>query len=224
MTSLAGAVVLVVGATGGLGSRIARDLEAAGATVIRSGRLAAGSDVVLGDLRTRGAAASIVDQAVARHGRLDGLVIAAGVVAFGPVTELPDGALKDLFEVNVMGPIQLVRASIPHLTASGEQGREPFIVTLTGIVAETPTANLAAYSASKTGLRAFIVAAARELRRASIRVLDARPGHTETSLSRHPVAGTAPPFPPGLDPDAVSARIVRAIVDNERDLPSTEFR
>ncbi len=216
-------MVVVVGATGGLGSRIAAQLTAAGATVVTSGRLSATPGVVLADLRDRSAAASIIDAATAQHGKLDGLVIAAGVVAFGPIAELRDDTIRELVELNLTAPIQLIRSAVPHLAASAERGGEPFIVTLSGIVAEAPTAGLAAYSAAKAGLNAFSQAATRELRRSGIRVLDARPGHIETQLSKHPIAGTPPQFPPGLDPDAVVARIVRAIVDGERDLPSTAF-
>lgn len=223
MTELHGKVILVVGATGGLGSRIARQLTAAGATVIPSGRISAAPGVLLADLHERGAAGKLIDRAIRVHGVLDGLVIAAGVVAFGPVEELRDDTLRDLFDVNASVPIQLIRAATPHLTESGAAGRDPFVVTLSGIVAETPTAGIAAYSASKAALHAFTVAATRELRRASIRLVDARPGHTETSLSKHPIAGTAPAFGPGLDPDAVAARIVKAIADGERDLPSGAF-
>ena len=223
MTDLQGAVILVVGATGGLGSRLVRQLRAAGATVIPSGRLSPASDVLLADLRGRGAASDVITRAVAAYGRLDGLVIAAGVVAFGPIEELRDDTLRDLFDLNVLAPIQLIRAATPHLAASASAGREPFIVTLSGIVAEAPTAGLAAYSASKAALNAFTKAATRELRRASIRLLDARPGHAQTSLSKHPIAGSAPALPPGLDPDAVVARIVAAIVAGERDLPSSAF-
>jgi len=223
MSELSGAVVLVVGATGGLGSRIADQLTAAGATVVSSGRISADPDALLADLRDRAAAASIVEAAVKRHGRLDGLVIATGVVAFGPIAELKDDTIRELFDLNVMAPIQLVRSAVPYLAASAVAGREPFIVTLSGVVAEAPTAGLAAYSASKSALNSFTQAATRELRKPGIRFVDARPGHTETNLSKHPIAGTAPLFPAGLDPDAVAARIVRAIVDGERDLPSTAF-
>ena len=63
----------------------------------------------------------------------------------------------------------------------------------------------------------------RELRRSGIRLLDARPGHTDTGLAEHPVQGTAPAFGRALDPDAVAERIVRAIAGDEKDLPSTAF-
>jgi len=67
------------------------------------------------------------------------------------------------------------------------------------------------------------VAAGRELRRAGIRLIDARPGHTETELSKHPLAGSAPAFAPGLAPSSVAARVVEAIVAGEKDRPSSSF-
>jgi short-subunit dehydrogenase len=217
MTKLDGAVVLVAGATGGLGSRIARDLAAAGATVVAASR-ANGFD-----LRTPAANDAAVAAALAAHGKLDGLVIATGEVAFGPASELHPGTADELFALNAIGPIHLITASHAALAASAAAGNEPFIVTLSGVVAEAPVAGLAAYSASKAALASFVVAAGREYRRAGIRLLDARPGHTATTLSEHPIAGTAPQFGAALDPDAVAARIVRAIVDGEKDLPSGAF-
>jgi len=205
MTDLEGAVVLVAGASGGLGSRIAALLEVAGATVVRP---------------SRAELASAVDMTIEQHGALDGVVIATGVVAFGPAAALDPATASELFAVNTLAPIDLIIASHPHLAASS---RDPFIVTLSGVVAEAPVAGLAAYSASKAGLAAFVVAAAREYRRAGIRIMDARPGHTATELSQHPIAGSAPAFGTALDPDAVAARIVRGIVDGEKDLPSAAF-
>ncbi|MET4704952.1 SDR family NAD(P)-dependent oxidoreductase [Frigoribacterium sp. UYMn621] len=226
MSDVNGAVVLVVGASGVLGAELARQLESEGATVIRAGRRAerlSGPDAFVADLTDEAAAAAIVVAALAAHGRLDGMVIAAGVVAFGPAGEVRDDTLRQLFEINALAPMRLIREATPHLAASGAAGGKPFIVTLSGIVAESPTAGLAAYSASKAALAAFVQASSRELRRSGIRVLDARPGHTETGLATRAIAGTAPAFPAGLDPVAVAERIVRAIRDDEKDLPSTAF-
>ncbi|MEA9985601.1 MULTISPECIES: SDR family NAD(P)-dependent oxidoreductase [Subtercola] len=227
MRSVEGAVVLVVGASGGLGARVAERLEAAGATVIRAARNPAtlsGPDAYLADLAVPGGAASLLLAAAAAHPEhLDGLVIAAGAVAFGPIDELADDTIDALFAVNTTAPIRLIRGAIPRLAESAAAGRSPFIVTLSGVVAESPTSGMAAYSASKAGLWAFVQAASRELRRSGIRLLDARPGHTETTLSAHPLAGAAPAFAPGLDPDAVADRIVAAILADEKDLPSTAF-
>ena len=143
MTELSDAVVLVVGGTGGLGRRIATALEAEGAVVARSGRTA-DDGVVAADLRTDRGTAELVRAVVDEHGRLDGLVVAAGVVAFGPIAEVTDETLVELVEVNALAPIRLVRDALPALTASAEAGRSPFVVTLSGVVSEAPTAQLAA--------------------------------------------------------------------------------
>lgn len=217
MTTLQGAVVLVVGAAGGLGSRIAAQLESNGAIVARSSRSAGH------DLRTPSVVREVLEGVNARYGRLDGLVVASGVVAFGAAADLEPATVDELFAVNTTSAIQLIVQSQPFLAASASEGREPFIVTLSGVVADTPVAGLAAYSASKAGLAAFVAAAAREYRRAGIRIMDARPGHTGTALSEHPIAGAAPRFGAALEPDLVAERIVTAILDGEKDLPSTAF-
>ncbi|MFD0757825.1 SDR family NAD(P)-dependent oxidoreductase [Arthrobacter ulcerisalmonis] len=217
MTNLQGAVVLVVGATGGLGSRIAVQLEGKGATVVRSSKSAGH------DLRDPAAVQEVLSNTVEQYGQLDGVVVASGVVAFGAAAELEAKTVDELFAVNTTSVIQLISQSQPHLADSAKAGRDPFIVTLSGVVAESPVAGVAAYSASKAALAAFVTAAGREYRRVGIRVLDARPGHTGTALSEHPIAGTAPKFGAALDPDGVAARIVTGIVDGEKDLPSTAF-
>lgn len=226
MVDLQNSVVLVVGASGVLGSLISGLLTDSGATVVRAGRSPdslSGAGTVLADLTTAGSAEAIVAAALAANGRLDGLVIAAGVVAFGPAHEVSDETLHQLFEINTLGPIRLIREAVPALSAAKVAGSSPFIVTMSGIVAEVPTAGLAAYSASKAGLAAFVQATSRELRRSGIRMIDARPGHTETGLADRAIAGEAAKFPAGLEPAAVAARILRAIVDDEKDLPSTAF-
>jgi len=231
MTSLRGLSVLVCGASGGLGAPISRRLASEGAQLTLHGRdrgrleaLGIDASLVVGDLRRAETAELVTAWAVDTYGRLDGLVVASGVVAFGPLGELPDDVLVDLFLVNTLAPIRLLRAALPHLTSSASDGRSPFVAQLSAVVAEHPTAGMAAYSASKAALTAYDAAASRELRRAGIRVIDARPPHTETGLADRPLAGTAPRLPTGLDPDAVAGRVVAALIDDERDLPSTEFR
>ena len=230
MTDLAGASVLVAGATGGLGGPISRQLSAEGALLTITGRDAdrlAALDLdavaVPADLRKAGAADAVVQRAVDAHGRLDGVVFAAGAVAFAPATETPDQVLVDLFTLNTLAPIRLLRAALSHLQASAAEGREPFVVHISAVVAETPMPGMAAYSATKAALAGFDQAATRELRRSRIRLVDARPPHTETGLADRPMFGTAPGLPTGLDPDAVARRIITAITAGETDLPSSAF-
>jgi cyclic-di-GMP-binding biofilm dispersal mediator protein len=230
MTSLEGTSVLVAGATGGLGAPLSRLLASAGAQLTLVGR-DAGRLVALGlpaanfavDLRKPAAAQGAVDAAIQAHGRLDGVVFAAGVVAFAPATETPDQVLVDLFTLNTLAPIRLLRAALPHLEESATATRAPFVAHISAIVAEAPMPGMAAYSASKAALAAFDKAAARELRRRGIRLIDARPPHTETGLADRPIHGAAPRLPRGLAPEAVAARIVAAIEGDETDLPSASF-
>lgn len=228
MTSLESAHVLVVGATGGLGSAISRHLVDRGARVTLSARSQDRLDALADDLGpaavathaadvTLGDAPARIVQAATAQGPLDGVVYAAGVVAFGPVTELDDDVLDALLLVNLVAPVRLARAAVPALTDGG------FLAHLSAIVAERPTAGMAAYSAAKAGLTGFDAALQHELRRRKVRVLDVRPPHTETGLADRPIAGQAPPLGQGLSPDDVAARVVRAIEEGERDLPSSAF-
>ena len=230
MTDLAGSSVLVAGATGGLGAPLSRLLAAAGARLTLTGRdadrlAALGLDAlcVPADLRRAGAAEKVVQRAVEGHGALDAVVFAAGAVAFGSAAETPDQVIIDLFTLNTLAPIRLLRAAMPHLQDSAAAGSAPFVVHISAVVAETPMPGMSAYSASKAGLAAFDAAAARELRRSRIRLIDARPPHTETGLADRPLFGTAPRLPAGQDPHAVAARIMAAIQGGETDLPSSAF-
>jgi short-subunit dehydrogenase len=212
--SLQGAVVALVGGTGGLGSAIGASLERRGAVVVTASR----SGEVVIDLRDPEAGASLAAAALERHGRLDGVINAAGIVAFGNLVDTDDVTLEELFLTNVLGPLWLAKRVIPALTASGG-----FLLNISAVVAETPMQGMAGYSASKAALAAAAVALRRELRRSGIRVIDVRPPHTETGLAERPLAGQAPKLPPGLEPTAVAERIVTAIETGEDDLPSTAF-
>ncbi|MEV8253351.1 SDR family NAD(P)-dependent oxidoreductase [Rhodoglobus sp. NPDC076762] len=230
MSSLNGLSVLVVGSSGVLGSAIARCLADEGVLLTLHARSATLSQpnsvpgaLVYCDLRDPASAETLVTSALEAHGRLDGIVNAAGLVAFGPASQATTDATEALFAINATAPMSLLRAAHPSLLASAAAHREPFFVTLSGIVSESPTANMAAYSASKAALAAFGHAAARELRRDGVRLLDARPGHTETGLAARAVEGSPPQMPPGMDPAAVARRIVEAIIAGERDLPSGAF-
>lgn len=175
------------------------------------------------DVRKAASASQIVDAAVAEQGGVDGIVFAAGAVAFGAIDELPDDVMIELFTLNALAPMRLLRAALPSLRESAAAGHDPFVAHISAVVAEQPQAGMAAYSASKAALAAYDAAAARELRREKIRLIDIRPPHTETGLAQRPLAGTAPRLPEGLDPQQVAHRIVEAIRDGEKDVPSTAF-
>ncbi|MEY4069090.1 MAG: hypothetical protein RLZZ332_1426 [Actinomycetota bacterium] len=217
--TLAGSHVVVVGATGVLGSSIAVQLAAAGAKVsaiVRDHTRLDGASVAqyaLADVTDHAA----LSAAFASVAPFDGAVNATGVVAFGNIADLDEATLARLFAVNAIAPIVMLREASPHITDGG------FFVNLSGVVATQPFAGMAAYSASKAAAWAAMTAASRELRRRRIDVIDARPPHTETGLATRPLAGVAPKMPEGLAPDVVATRIVAAIATGERDLPAEAF-
>lgn len=222
--ALAGANVLVAGATGGLGSRFVAQLIAAGAQVTAVGRdpsrleaLALPAEHTLAlDLRLPDACATAV-RVGAQRGPLDLVLNATGVVAFGNVEDLSIDTMEELFLTNVFVPIMLSQAALPHMA----QGS--VIVNISGVIAEQNLPGMATYGASKAALRSFQEGFAREARRHKVRVLDTRPPHTETGLASRAIEGTAPNFPPGQDPDSVVSIILQAVADGAKDLDSAAF-
>lgn len=216
---LNGAHVVVVGATGVLGSNLARAFAARGARVsaiVRDHTRLDGASV------TQYALADVTDHealklAIASVAPFDGFVNASGVVAFGNVVDLDDATLARLFAVNAIAPLVMLRESAPHLSDGG------FFLNISGVVATQPVGGMAAYSASKAAAFAAVSAASREFRRRRIDVIDARPPHTETGLANRAIAGVAPKMPLGLDPDVVARRIVDGIGAGERDVPTEAF-
>lgn len=224
---LVGTRTLVLGGSGVLGSLIARELKGRGGVVMLAGRdrtrlqeraaeLGADTPSVQFDLREPHHADHVVNTAIDGLGGLDGIVNAAGVVAFGPLEELDDRLLDELVATDLVGPLRVIRTAVPHLG-------DGFVVNITGVVADQPMAGLAAYSAVKAGLSAATQALGRELRRRGIQVLDARPPHTETGLAGRPISGTAPSMPVGLDPAHVARVIVDGIAAGSRELPAEAF-
>ena len=217
---LTGTTIVIIGATGVLGSCLARQLADAGVHVAAIVRDSASLDPAVVSAH---AVADITDHAALRSafaglGPVDGVINAAGAVAFGTLAELDDETLTKLFAINAIGPIVALRESAPHIKEGG------FFVNISGVVALQPVAGLAAYSASKAAAWSAMTSVARELRRQKIDVIDARPPHTETGLATRPLSGTAPNLPVGLDPNVVAARLIAGIVDGERDLPVEAFQ
>lgn len=227
---LQGARVLVTGATGGLGRPTVARLAGAGArlalTARDSGRLeelagSLGGDrplAVTADLTLPDQPQAVVDAAVEHLGGLDAVVHLAGASGFSAVGAEDDDALDELLLVDYLAPVRLLRAALPALRET-----KGTALVVTAVLAEGPVAGMAAYGAAKAALSSYVGAAAKELRRDGVRVVDARPPHTETGLADRPLTGTAPKLPRGKDPDDVAARLVQALVDDEREVPSSAF-
>ncbi|MBP2704023.1 SDR family NAD(P)-dependent oxidoreductase [Microbispora sp. RL4-1S] len=152
--ALAGARVLITGASSGIGAATATAMAARGARLVLTGRdrealeaVAArtGGRVLLADLRTD------VDDLAERAGQIDVLVGNAGEGWCGPLAEMPAGAVERLVAVNLTAPIRLTRALLPGMTARG-RGHLVYVASIAGAVGVREEA---VYSATKAGLLAF---------------------------------------------------------------------
>ncbi|OZD09778.1 short-chain dehydrogenase [Rhodococcus sp. 06-221-2] len=217
--NLDGARILVFGASGGLGGPIVEQLAQAGARLTISGRSLESAEhhTVNADLTLPDSARSVVAEAVEHHGGLDGIVIAAGVVAFGSVAEVDDDTVDELLLLNYLAPLRIMREALTTLDQGG------FVLNISAVVADKPMPNMGAYSASKAAASALVNSVRTEARKSKIRIVDVRPPHTETGLATRPIAGQAPKLPQGLTPEAVAARIVAAITDDETDVGADQF-
>ncbi len=155
---------------------------------------------------------SAIDGAISLLGGLDGLVIATGAVAFGRSGEIDRAAERKMLDVNARGPIDLIAAALPRFEPGGA------VVGLSAVVAEFPTAGMAAYSASKAAFSAYLEALRRERRKQLEVVLDVRPGHMETGFATRALAGEAPKLPEPGSADELIARILDAVETGGREL------
>jgi len=220
VTELQGARALVVGGTGVLGSAIVDALHDAGARVVVTGRdpdrlarLGAVGEAALElDLVDVDACRAAVEQAADRLDGLDLVVVASGVAGFGPAQDTPDAVTEELFAVNTLGPIAVLSAAVPRMREGGA------LVALSAVLADAPMAGMAAYSASKAAVSAYLSALRREVRRQGISVLDVRPPHMETGLAQRALHGTPPKLPAGHDVGAFVTLLTDGIRTDAREL------
>ncbi len=133
-------------------------------------------------------------------------------MAFGRAEALDAEVERLLFAVNVLGPMALIRAALGRMDSGSA------IVALSAVVADHPTAGMAAYSASKAALSSYLTALRRERRRDGLNVLDVRPQHLDTGFESRPLAGSAPNLPAPADARGVSTAIVLALREDRREL------
>ncbi|GAA3602086.1 SDR family oxidoreductase [Marihabitans asiaticum] len=181
-------VVLVVGGTTGLGAGIARAATREGASVVVTGRrrergealaaeLGEGVSFVAGDQSDPADARRVVEETVARHGRVDCLVNAAGLTTRGTLLDTTPELFDEHVAVNLRGPFFTMQAAVADMTRRGAAGTIVNVITMS---AHGGQPYLAPYVASKAGLIGLTKNAAHAHRFDRVRINGLNIGWTQT--------------------------------------------
>ncbi|MEU0486739.1 SDR family oxidoreductase [Streptosporangium sp. NPDC006013] len=184
-------VVLVTGASRGLGAAISIQLAAEGAYVVAAARskdslsdLAARGEgrisIIEADMRDETSVVGLVDEVIARHGRIDGLINNAGVAPAGKFVDQDPQIWKDTMTVNVIAPMLLAQAAGRHMIAQGD-GRILNVASTTGVRGKP---YLVGYSTSKGAMIRMTEALAAEWAPKNVRVNAIAPGAFQTDAQK----------------------------------------
>ena len=183
-----GKVVLVTGADGGLGTYVTQAFLDAGATVIGTSRKIQQSafnspnfTAMPAEMSTREGAKVLVDQVVARFGKLDILAHTVGGFAGGqPIAETDDATFQRMLDLNLNSVFHILRAAVPAMRPT-KNGR---IIAIGSRAAVDPGAGVGAYSASKAAMVSLIRTAALENKDAGLTANVILPGTMDTPANR----------------------------------------
>ncbi len=188
-------VVVVTGASKGIGAATARAFVKAGARVALAARskdlldkLAAELGIactlsVRADVTRRDEVEALMGEAVGRFGRIDILVNNAGAGLAGNIATLNPQSLRNDFELNLLGPINAIQAVVPHMQRSGDG----LIINISSMVTKLPLPVIGGYRATKMALDAVSDSARIELAPLNIRVVTVYPGLTDTEFSQNTI-------------------------------------
>ncbi len=188
MSKLRGRTALVTGASKGIGAGVAKELAANGAAVVVNYATdQAGAEQVVQEITAAGGRAVAVPadvsnaEDVARlfervkstFGPLDILVNCAGVYQAMPIVELTPEEFHREFQVNLLGPMLVIRESLDHFGSNGGS-----IINIGSGASRSHPPGYSIYAASKAGLDAVTVVLAKELAPRNLRVNSVNPGAT----------------------------------------------
>ncbi len=223
MTSqrLAGKAILVTGAASGIGRATALRMAAEGAVLVLADRDVGGVETVAAQIGNAATAIAfdagdpascrrLVDQAVARLGRLDVLANIAGVLVRGPFEDCTPEDWDRVIQVNLTSYFHTCQQALPHLVAT--RGN---IVNMASSAAVRGVALAVAYSASKHGVVGLTKSLAAEFKTRHVRVNAICPGPIDTPMiqAHKPPPGSAIAF--GV-PEDIAAAVVYLASDDAR--------
>jgi NAD(P)-dependent dehydrogenase (short-subunit alcohol dehydrogenase family) len=186
-------VVLITGALAGIGRATAIAFAKEGARLIVSGRredvgnalvvglreLGAEAEFIRADVRQENDVRRLIEQTVARFGRLDVAVNNAGTEGSpGPVTEFSADSYAAMFDTNVLGTLFGMKYALRVMQAQGSGS----VVNISSTMGERGSANMALYAGSKHAVEGITKSAAIEAAAFGVRVNAVAPGPTETAM------------------------------------------
>jgi len=215
-------VILITGASNGIGRRLALDLATKGAVVIGCGRSQERLDEMLTEVRHISSSSAaiacdigqldqvrvMIAKVLADFGKIDILINNAGIGMRQPFVEMSFEIIEDIMRTNYLGAVYCTHEVLPSMIA---RGRGHIVNTSSG-AGKIGTLNMAAYSASKFAINGFSESLYHELKPLGIDVSVVCPGPVETNFNRL-FADTQPKSPPRLiiTPEAVSQAVIAVI-------------
>ncbi|MCL6414921.1 SDR family oxidoreductase [Aestuariirhabdus sp. Z084] len=227
MYQLADRVVLVTGASGGLGQALCSVMLEQGARVVATDIDGKALDVLaitlssdrlhthVLDVTDRAACDSVVAKILQHSGAIDVLLNNAGVTHFSRFQDSAAEVLSRVIEINLMGSINITQAALPSIIE-----RQGMVVGLSSVAGFTPLYGRSAYSASKHGLEGFLSTLRAELAEQGVKVLTVCPAFIQTQSSQRSTAPDKGVARPGqaaatsgrvMVPDEAARAIVGAI-------------
>jgi NADP-dependent 3-hydroxy acid dehydrogenase YdfG len=193
--NIIGKVIVITGASSGMGAAAARYLADKGASVVlgarRSDRIEALADeIVKGggkavavetDVTSRDDVAKLVDTAVGNFGRIDVLINNAGLMPLSPLDRLKVDEWDRMIDVNIKGVLYGIAAALPHMTAQ----KSGHIINVSSVAGHKLFAGSAVYSATKFAVRALSDGLREEMAPHNIRTTIISPGAVRTELLDH---------------------------------------
>jgi short-subunit dehydrogenase len=225
--SLSGKVVIVTGASMGIGEAIARVFSAEGARLALAARsldkLEALARSLPGEalpLRTdmsRPEEARAMIQKTADHfGRIDVLINNAAVGMYASVADMTPEQFEKLVATNWVGPVHAIQAAVPYMRRQG--GGQ--IINISSVAGKVALPWMGAYCASKFALNALSDSLRMELRNENIHVLSVCPGRVKTPFTQNAYkdVATRPLYPGGISAERVARAVLRASRKRKREI------
>jgi NADP-dependent 3-hydroxy acid dehydrogenase YdfG len=193
--NIKGKVIVITGASSGLGEETARHLSAQGAAVALGARRADRIESLAAEINKNGGRAialatdvtqreqvqELVDSAVEQYGRVDVMLNSAGIMPLSPLERLNVDEWDQMIDINLKGVLYGIAAALPHM----KKQKSGHIINVSSVAGHKLFPGSAVYSATKFGVRALTEGLRQEVKPYNIRTTIISPGAVKTELLDH---------------------------------------